>query len=136
MSQRNRELKEAICTALTGDKHGDCDEELAAVGVGAGAELSSDSEGEDQIESDGEHQERANRSAKKAYPLAHRCMSAVEFRHNDLFESVLDRAKEVTVLIQDEKEGWGEGLDIGAAYTAISEMRDEATADRLEVVSG
>jgi len=49
---------------------------------------------------------------------------------------VLDRAKEVTLLVQDEKAGWGEGLDIGLAYMAIREMRDEALADRLEVVSG
>ena len=135
MSQRNRELKEAICTALTGDTQGVCDEELAPIDHGRTDELS-DSEEEDEAGSDGEEQERANHSAKKSHPLAHRCMSQTEFRHNDLFESVLDRAKEVTVLIQDCKEGWGEGLDIGVAHMAICEMRDEALAARLEVVSG
>ena len=136
MSQKNRELKEAICMALTGDKLGDCDEEPALV-VNRGGELQSDSsDDEDEANSEGEEQERANRTANKSHPLAHRCMTATEFRHNDLFESVLDRAKEVTVLIQDCKEGWGEGLDIGVSFMAISEMRDEALAARLEVVSG
>jgi len=38
--------------------------------------------------------------------------------------------------VKDEKAGWGEGLIIGLAYMAIREMRDEALADCLEVVSG
>ena len=38
--------------------------------------------------------------------------------------------------MQDEKAGCGEGLDTSLAYMAIQEMRDEALANRLEVVSG
>ena len=132
MAKRNRQLKGAICVALTGDAQGECDEDPA------GIETTSDagSESESDAASEGEEQEHANNFANKQYPLAHRCLSNTEFRYNDLFESVLDRAKEVTMLVQDEKEGWGEGLDIGVAWLAVKEMRDEACAERLEVVSG
>ena len=132
MAKRNRQLKGAICVALTGDAQGECDEDPA------GLETTSDagSESESDAASEGEEQEHANNIANKQYPLAHRCLSNTEFRYNDLFESVLDRAKEVTMLVQDEKDGWGEGLDIGVAWLAVKEMRDEACAERLEVVSG
>ena len=39
-------------------------------------------------------------------------------------------------MVQTQTDGWGEGLDIGVSFTLMSEMRDEARADRLEVVSG
>ena len=67
---------------------------------------SSGSESSEEV-SDGNEQERANRIANNL--LAHRCLTNEQFRHNDLFESVLDRAKEVTLLVQDAKQGWGEG---------------------------
>ena len=38
--------------------------------------------------------------------------------------------------MQMQPEGWGEGLDIGVSFAAIKEMRDEAIADRLEVITG
>ena len=134
MSQRNRLLKGPICIALTGDAQGECDEDPAE--RDHGMDVDSGSESGSEAASDGEEQEHANRIANKLYPLAHRCLSNTEFRHNDLFESVLDPAKEATMLVQDEKAGWGEGLDIGMAWLAIKEMRDEACAERLEVISG
>ena len=133
MTYRNRVLKESICIALTGDMQGECDEEEADRRQDMLS--SSGSESSEEV-SDGDEQECANRIANNKYPLAHRCLTNEQFRHNDLFESVLDRAKEVTLLVQDAKQGWGEGLDIGLAFMAIKEMRDEAVADRLEVVSG
>ena len=132
MAKRNRLLKGAICMALTGDAQGECGEDPAEI-----RQLDeSGSESESAAASEGEEQEHANNISNKQYPLAHRCLSNTEFRHNDLFESVLDRAKEVTMLVQDEKKGWGEGMDIGVAWLAVKEMRDEACAERLEIVSG
>ena len=132
MAKRNRLLKGAICMALTGDAQGECGEDPAEI-----RQLDeSGSESESAAASEGEEQEHANNISNKQYPLAHRCLSNTEFRHNDLFESVLNRAKEVTMLVQDEKKGWGEGMDIGVAWLAVKEMRDEACAERLEIVSG
>ena len=39
-----------------------------------------------------------------------------------MFESVLDRLREVTLLVQDESEGRGEGMDIGVSYLTIMAM--------------
>jgi hypothetical protein len=100
MTYRNRVLKESICIALTGDMQGECDEEEADRRQDMLS--SSGSESSEEV-SDGDEQERANRIANNKYPLAHRCLTNEQFRHNDLFESVLDRAKEVTLLVQDAK---------------------------------
>ena len=57
-------------------------------------------------------------------------------RHNDIFESLLDRPREATLLCQDEREGYGEGLDLGVTYLTLKQMRDEAVAERVQLVSG
>ena len=134
MSNRNRRLQPFICKALTGDEQGECEEEPAPV-MPHEQDNNSDEEEED-AGSDGEQQETANADADKEHPLAHRCLSMCDFKHGELLESVLDRPKEVTLLVQDQKEGWGEGLDIGLSWMSTLEMRDEARHDRLEVVSG
>ena len=85
MCHRNRVLKDSICIALTGDRHGECDEEEA---VRRQDKLSSSGSESSEEGSDGDEQERANRTANNKYPLAHRCLSNEQFRHNDLFESV------------------------------------------------
>ena len=86
MAKRNRLLKGAICMALTGDAQGECGEDPAEI-----RQLDeSGSESESAAASEGEEQEHANNISNKQYPLAHRCLSNTEFRHNDLFESVLD----------------------------------------------
>ena len=131
-------MKDAICIALTGDSLGDCDEELATVRGHTAAEQEhpSDSDEEDEIGSEGEEQERANRSANKSHPLAHRCLSALEFKHNDLSESVLDRAKEVTVLDRTRRRGGARASTSVSPGWPRAEMANEATAEHLEVVSG
>lgn len=42
----------------------------------------------------------------------------------------------MTLLCQDEREGYGEGLDLGVAYLTLGCLRDEAVAERVELVSG
>ena len=72
----------------------------------------------------------------KAFPLAHRCLSLSDFRSTDVLESLLDRPREMTTVCQDTTEGYGEGIDLGMNYLMITGARDEATADRVELVSG
>jgi hypothetical protein len=59
-----------------------------------------------------------------------------EFRATDIFECLLDRPREVTLLVQAETDGWGEGLDHGLTWLTIKEMRNELMTDRVELVSG
>ena len=42
----------------------------------------------------------------------------------------------MTTVCQDTTEGCGEGIDLGMNYLMITGARDEATADRVELVSG
>lgn len=51
-------------------------------------------------------------------------------------ESLLDRAREITLLSQIDDGSLGEGIDLGLAYVLLQMMREEARADRVEVVSG
>ena len=133
MANRNRRLGREIKLALTGDEGGLCMENAAAR-IRQQAEHGSDSESDD--DSSGDDLEQANRAANKNFPLAHRCLSAMDFRFNDISESVLDRPRELTLLTQAETDGFGEGIDLGLNYLLIGAMRDEAVADRLEVISG
>lgn len=128
MANRNRRIGPEIRIALTGNATGICAE---APALPARAMLEDDSDSEDGSKwgsSDGEDQEEGNRAANKEYPLAHRCISSSDFRSNEILESLLDRARETTLLSQD-----GEGLDLGMAYVILGAMRDEAKADRVEV---
>ena len=68
--------------------------------------------------------------------MAHRCLDSVESSHNNVFESLLDRAREVTLLAQDNQDGYGEGLDLAEAHILIEQMRDEAKHDLVEIVNG
>ena len=144
MTNRNRLIGPEMRMALTGSKDGVCEEEpaLPAFPVGrmlggtgaADADSSSDEDDQDGVESDGADQEEGNRVAGKNFPLAHRCLPMSDVRNNELFESVLDRPREVTLQMQDES--MGEGMDLGVSWLMVREMRDEAVADRLEAVSG
>lgn len=60
--------------------------------------------------------QEANLAAGKTFPLAHRCLSMSEFRDCEILESLLDRAREVTLESQKEEAGFGEGLDLGASH--------------------
>ena len=133
MCNRNRRIGQEMCIALTGDRLGHCEEEPADPALVEDNEQGSDTSSEG---SEGEVQEAANHTANKNFPLAHRCLTAADYRNSDLFESVLDRPRELTLLVQDAQEGWGEGLDIGVSHLNMQAMRDEARAERLEVVSG
>ena len=129
MCNRNRRIGPEICIALTGDTRGECGELAAGISSSSGSDSDSD-------DSDGGKQEKANHKSALKFPLAHRCLAPEESRKLEYFESLLDRAREVTLLIQDEKKGWGEGLDIGVSHMSIEAMRDEAVADVVEVLSG
>lgn len=59
-----------------------------------------------------------------------------EFRECEILESLLDRAREITLLSQSDQPGFGEGIDLGLAYALLGLMRDEAKTERLEIVSG
>ena len=119
MCNRNRLIGKEIRVALTGDENGDCTETPAPFATCAPVVHNPDSSDEDVEYSEGEDQEEGNRTANKKYPLAHRCMSLEDFRATDVFESLLDRPREVTLLVQDETPGWGEGLDLGLTWLAI-----------------
>lgn len=122
MCNRNRQIGKEIRIALTGDEQGECAENPAA--AAQRVQLPDDSDSDDQS-SDGEAQEEGNRAANKTFPLAHRCLSMEElFRGTEIFESL--RAREVTLLVQSETEGWGEGLDIGLAWLAIKVLSASA----------
>ena len=57
-----------------------------------------DDEGSD---SSGDDQEEGNRASGKDFPLSHRCLSPKDFRLNDIAESLLNRPRELTLLVQD-----------------------------------
>ena len=118
MCNRNRRLGPEIRIALTGDSDGDCAEAPAAVAVRPVARDSSDDDSSDR-DSEGDDQTEANRVASKQFPLAHRCLALRDFRDTDVLESLLDRPRETTQLVQDETKGFGEGLDIGLTWLAI-----------------
>ena len=77
---------------------------------------SDDDESESGEESEGDDLEEGVRAAGKEHPLAHRCLSMTEFRQTEILESLLDRARELTLFVQDQTPGWGEGLDIGLSW--------------------
>jgi hypothetical protein len=136
MAHRNRLVGPEIRIALTGDADGQCGEEAAQPARSAAVRHDSGSEATDGNSSSGEDQEEGNRAANKAFPLAHRCLSSTDVRYNDILESLLDRPRELTLLVQDEQAGFGEGLDLGVTYLTIEAARNEARAERLELVSG
>ena len=133
MANRNRRIGREMRLALTGEADGLGLEEEATP---ARALVLSDASSDDGSGSEGDDQEEANRTASKQYPMAHRALSGSDIRVNDIFESVLDRPREVTLLPQMENSNHGEGLDHGLAYMVVRAMVNEATADRLEVISG
>ena len=135
MCHRNRLLGPEIRIALTGEQDGTCLEEEARPAARV-QPTGSDTE-DDDGGSSGDDLEEGNRVAGKQFTLAHRCLSSTDFRHNDIYESLLDRAREVTLLVQDkQREGYGEGMDLGVSYLLIEAVRDEAAADRVMLVSG
>jgi hypothetical protein len=139
MCHRNRLVGPEIRMALTGEADGVCTEDLAmpALVPTRTHHDSSENESADSSEhSSGDDQEEGNRAASKMFPLAHRCLGSNDFRHNDIFESLLDQPREITLLVQANTPGFGEGLDLGMTYLAIGAMRDEAVAERVELVSG
>jgi hypothetical protein len=99
------------------------------------AVVMSDSSDSDDQNSDGDDQEEGNRAANKKFPLAFRCLSNEEFRSTDVFESVLDRPREVTLSVQDESEGWGEGLDIGLTWLSIKVSKDSSSQLHIPTLS-
>lgn len=116
MSNRNRRLGPDIRKALTGDKDGWCSEVRAIAAPRPPAKQVVDGESSDNSDSDNESSsaddiEEGARAANKKYPLAHRCMAKSDFELSDIGESILDRAREVTLLMQDTQPGYGEGLD-------------------------
>ena len=135
MCNHNRRIAPEICLALTGDPNGYCAEREATDKPAAAPTIDSESSGSDESDSDDDREE-AGRAAKKDYPMAHRCLDATERQHNDIFESLLDRPREITILCQDNPQGYGEGMDLGEAFVSVEAMRDEAIADRVELVSG
>jgi hypothetical protein len=120
MCHRNRQIGPEIRIALTGDESGVCAEEPAAAAVRPVPSLySDDDQSESGEESEGDDLEEGARAAGKEFPLAHRCLSMGEFRQNEVLESLLDRARELTLLVQDQTPGWGEGLDLGLSWLFV-----------------
>ena len=135
MVHANRLIGPQIRVALTGEVDGIPAQDPAAPAPRPAREDSSNLSDSDDG-SDGDDQEEGNRAASKEHPLAHRCLPPEDWRNNDIYESLLDRPREVTLIHQEEREGFGEGLDLGVSFLVLTVMRDEARADRLELVSG
>ena len=138
MCNRNRRIGPEIRIALTGHTDGVCVETPACpVRPPSDGEDGSDDDDEGS-DSGGDDQEEGNRASGKDFSLAHRCLSPDDFRWNDIAESLLDRPRELTLLVQDEHKGlgFGEGLDLGVTYLYLTLMRDEMLADRVEILSG
>ena len=134
MCNRNRRIGVEIRVALTGDSDGTCTEAPARPARPATTDDASDSSDSDG--DSGDDLEEGCRAANKQYPLAHRCLSAGDFKSTEILESLLDRPREVTTVCQDSPKGFGEGIDLGLNHLIITDMRDEALADRVEIVSG
>ena len=137
MCNRNRRVGPEIRIALTGEADGICAEVAAppARAVRLTTDCSgsvSDGSGDDS----GDDLEEGARAANKKFPLAHRCLLVADFKATEVFESLLDRAREVTLVCQEEHKGFGEGIDLGLNYLLLTAARDEACADRVEIVSG
>ena len=137
MCNRNRRVGPEIRIALTGEADG-VSAEVAASPIAAMSVDDNDSceSCEENSGSDGDDMEEGNRMANKKFPLAHRCLPTSDFRLTDVFESLLDRPRELTLVCQAEYEGFGEGIDLGLNYLLLTAARDEAVADRVEIVSG
>ena len=134
MCNRNRRIGPEMRVALTGEEDGLTLEEAAI--TPAPAVLLSDNSSESGAGSDGEDQEEANRSAGKEFPMAHRALTGSDVRANDIFESLLERPRELTLLPQQESKLYGEGLDQGLAYMLVEVMVEEAKAERVEIIYG
>ena len=69
--------------------------------------------------------------------MAHRALTGDDIKYNDIFESLLDRPRELLSLLpQEESPTHGEGLDQGLAFVLVKALVEEATADRIELLSG
>jgi hypothetical protein len=95
MCNRNRILGPEIRIALTGDDAGICMEADALPAARPTGTAADNDDDDDSDGSDGDDIEEGNRLAGKQYTLSHRCLSALDYRHNDIFESLLDRPREV-----------------------------------------
>ncbi|KAK3243581.1 hypothetical protein CYMTET_46778, partial [Cymbomonas tetramitiformis] len=149
MLRQNRHLESDIKLALTGSREGTCSEHpafyvsdleeepsasatiAAVVTVNAACddEESADvcSQGED---SDIEQVE-ANEAKGNEYSLQHRCLGNLEWKKNNLLESLLTTPYEVSEAVQGHT---GSGLD--KAYILATTLHAELTADVVAVVSG
>ena len=138
MFNRNRLLQHDICSALTGDANGWCEETAAPLVRPAPVDSSDEdsSQPPSSLDSEGDDQEEGNRACGKQFPLAHRCISTKDFNWCAVFESILDGPREATLFFQTNAEGFGEGCDLGLAYCTLAQLRDEAVAQRVELVSG
>eukprot|EP00966_Prymnesium_polylepis_P325161 7381146-Prymnesium_polylepis.2 len=139
MCNRNRRIGKEIRIALTGDGGGDCAESAAPRPAQRAprAEKGSDDDSSSDGSSDsGDDLEEAARASNKQFPLSHRCMPFDDFRSSNIMESLLDRPREMTLVCQDNLDGYGEGIGLDLNDLMLTGARDEARAERVELVSG
>uniref|UniRef100_A0A7S0QAH5 Uncharacterized protein n=1 Tax=Coccolithus braarudii TaxID=221442 RepID=A0A7S0QAH5_9EUKA len=137
-AERNRQKQPHINVALCGKQEGivdsddddDDDENVSELGSeGARSGRSGDSE-EAEADSDDDRVERAVRSGG-SYPLAHRLMSADEFKLNNQWESMLSHPGETSALLQTHK-----GVDLDDGFLMMRILKEMADAPRVHVISG
>jgi hypothetical protein len=105
MCNRNRRIGPEMRIALTGESDGMSLEEASSASRVPRPVIDSDSD--KSHDSEGEDQEETGRSANKQFPMAHRALTGSEIRHNDIFESVLESPKMLTLLPQEENLQYG-----------------------------
>jgi len=131
---KTRLLEPDIKIGLTGEADGVTLETPADIDLTSIADEKSDEEGsekgEEEVDSDAE-QVAANEAAGKKFPLSHRCLSSIEFKHANQLESVLLPSHETVTLMQK-----GSGIDPGTSHLLAIGCVSLTKSPKLLVVSG
>ena len=134
-ASKTRLLEPDIKIGLTGEADGVTLETPADIDLTSIADEKSDEEGsekedEEEVDSDAE-QVAANEAAGKKFPLSHRCLSSIEFKHANQLESVLLPSHETVTLMQK-----GSGIDPGTSHLLAIGCVSLTKSPKLLVVSG
>ena len=135
-ASKTRLLEPDIKMGLTGEADGVPLETPADIEIAGEVEDdksdsdASDKEAGDEEDSDAE-QVAANEVAGNKFPLAHRCLSTIEFKQVNQLESVLTPSHEAVSLMQH-----GSGVDPGTSHLMARVAHSLVKSPKLQVVNG